>query len=89
MVRSVAEVLLEQLGHTVWGFGVVVLSWLALGLPGAPAWAPYAGFGVGVLVFLPRELIDQWPIERPSDTALDLFFFGVGGALGTLPAVVG
>ncbi len=64
-----------------------MLSWLAFGLPGAPAWAPYAGFGVGVVVFLPREIIDQWPIERPSDTLLDLFFFGVGGALGALPAV--
>jgi hypothetical protein len=64
-----------------------VLSWLALALPGAPAWAPYAAFGAGVLVFLPREVIDQWPIERPLDTLLDLFFFGVGGALGALPAV--
>ncbi len=32
-----------------------------------------------LLLALPRELVDQWPIERPWDTVLDLSFFVLGG----------
>jgi len=37
-----------------------------------------------LLLALPRELVDQWPIERPWDTVLDLAFFALGGAIAGL-----
>lgn len=38
----------------------------------------------GLAWALPREFVDQWPIERPKDTAIDLCFFALGGALAGL-----
>jgi hypothetical protein len=38
------------------------------------------GFLTGVLFSLPREFIDQWPINNWKNTALDILFFGSGGA---------
>jgi hypothetical protein len=35
----------------------------------------------GLLLALPREFVDQWPIDHWSDTLLDLAFFVLGGAL--------
>ena len=34
----------------------------------------------GLLIGLPRELVDQWPIGHWKDTVLDLVFFTLGGA---------
>jgi hypothetical protein len=35
----------------------------------------------GLLIGLPRELVDQWPIGHWKDTLLDLVFFALGGAI--------
>ena len=33
-----------------------------------------------LLLALPRELVDQWPINDWKDTLIDLIFFALGGA---------
>ena len=38
------------------------------------------GLFSGLLIGLPRELVDQWPIGHWKDTVLDLTFFALGGA---------
>ena len=63
---------LEQIGHFAWAAAVLIL-YIIIPIP------LLNGFIAGVMVALPRELIDQWPIERPLDTVLDLLFFGLGG----------
>lgn len=40
-----------------------------------------AGGLSGLLLALPREIIDQWPIGHIWDTVLDLSFFFIGGVL--------
>ncbi len=70
----------DQLLHTLWAFAPIVVFWLILQRPKWPWRAIIAG-AVAALVFaLPREIVDQWPIERPLDTLLDLAFFVTGGA---------
>ena len=64
---------LEQVLHMLWG-GLALVPVLIS--PG-----PIGGAISGVLLALPRELVDQWPINRIHDTILDLFFFGLGGAI--------
>ena len=79
---------LEQFLHALWPFSAVVLFWL---VRGRPAWgwrAIVGGTVVGLAIALPRELVDQWPINRPLDTILDILFFAVGGTLGALPGVL-
>jgi hypothetical protein len=66
----------EQLGHAAWG-SLPALVWLGL----APISPVLAGGVAGLALALPREIVDQWPIGRPWDTALDLSFFGLGGAV--------
>lgn len=64
----------DQVGHMVWAASVVSAAMLIPvdGLNGAVA---------GALLCLPRELVDQWPIERVWDTVLDCSAFVLGGAL--------
>lgn len=77
---------IEQLGHIAWTYAATIVFWLIIGLPRVGPMA-VLGAATAALVFaLPRELIDQWPIERPWDTALDLASFTVGGALAGLTA---
>ena len=65
---------LEQALHALWAFATLA----ALAAP----WSARArGALSGLILALPRELVDQWPIERPLDTMLDLAFFMLGGAL--------
>lgn len=42
------------------------------------------GAVAGLLIALPRELVDQWPIRRWGDTALDCSAFALGGAAVSL-----
>ena len=63
---------LDQVFHFLWAaiaiFPVVYhTSW-------------YTGALSGLLIDLPRELIDQWPINKWRDTLIDLLFFSLGGA---------
>ena len=63
----------EQVLHILWGaipllIGIKLDSW----------W----GWALAAVVFaLPREIIDQWPINHWGNTALDLLFFAIGGSL--------
>jgi hypothetical protein len=79
---------LDQLLHMLWGFGLIAVPWLAMGLPGAPWWAVITGGGAAVIAIAPRELVDQKPDNL--DTLWDFLGFGVGGVLGgLLPWLVG
>lgn len=74
--------ILEQLAHIGWAFAPLAV----LAAPRAGWWSILLGAAAGLLLALPRELVDQLPIERPWDTALDLSMFAVGGALAGLLA---
>jgi hypothetical protein len=71
VLRSFAE----QPGHAAWGFVPVAICFWLWGHP------MLAGALAGLALALPRELIDQRPINRIWDTVLDLVFFAGGGAL--------
>jgi len=66
--------LIDQTLHFLWSFialiPVLVLNDKILG-----------GLLSGLLIGLPRELVDQWPIGHWKDTVLDLTFFALGGAV--------
>ena len=64
----------EQPLHGLWAMVVVfpLVYW-------GPHW--WSGALAGLLIDLPRELVDQWPISRQTDAPLDLFCFAIGGAL--------
>jgi len=71
------NVLVDQLGHWLWAFAVV---WIAMRFPGA--W--WAGAFAALLLCLPRELVDQWPVNNWFDTVIDIFFFMVAGLVAAL-----
>jgi len=64
---------IDQAMHFLWAFialtPVLVMDDKILG-----------GLLSGLLIGLPRELIDQWPIGHWKDTLIDLAFFALGGA---------
>ncbi len=72
----------EQLLHMAWGFAPVCFLWLCLRRPHWTALAAAGGATASLAFALPRELVDQWPIDRWWDTVLDLTFFALGGSLG-------
>lgn len=71
----------EQIGEQVLHFVWSAIPLVAYSLIPVPV---LNGAIAGLLWALPRELVDQWPIERPWDTVLDLSFFTLGGALAGL-----
>ena len=78
---EVRAAITDQVLHMLWAFVPLSLFWL---IRKQPKWgwrAVVGGAVFGLVIALPRELVDQWPIERPWDTVLDLAFFAVGGAL--------
>ena len=66
--------LIDQAGHFLWAFFALapVLAIDSHILGGALS---------GLLLALPREFIDQWPIRHWDDTVIDLAFFTIGGAV--------
>ena len=63
------------------------LVWIAAALlPALLLRSPIGGALSGLAFALPRELLDQWPIQYPLDTAWDLLTFAAGGALAALLA---
>ena len=77
--------MIEFMLHFLWGFLLIALPWVVFRRPEIPFWGlPLAGIVAATLV-LPRELVDQWPVERWLDTATDLLgFFGGGTGAGML-----
>lgn len=70
--------IIDQIAHFLWAFialiPVLIIDDHTIG-----------GGLSGLLIALPRELVDQWPIGHWKDTLLDLLFFTLGGAaIGTL-----
>jgi hypothetical protein len=65
----------DQSLHIAWGFAISYIAsrcgmrglWVHMLLP--------------VLAVLPREFVDQWPINNPMDTVTDLMFFAIGGLI--------
>lgn len=77
----------DQALHVAWGYGIVILTLVVVRYSnGDPRKFRVAMLCMllPVLVLLPRELVDQWPIENLADTMLDLIMCGVGGLLAWL-----
>jgi hypothetical protein len=74
---TIVHVVIDQFGHGIWAF---VMVWVAMRYPGV--W--WAGALAALMLCLPRELVDQWPIENWWDTTLDIMFFIFGGVLAAL-----
>jgi hypothetical protein len=68
---------LKKVGEQVLHFAWSAYALLPIGIWGLD---PITGATTGVLLALPREFVDQWPINKWWDTAIDLAFFALGGA---------
>jgi hypothetical protein len=68
---------IDQCGHWLWAASVVSA---VIVIP----WDGVNGGVAGLLIALPRELVDQWPIDRWWDTVLDTSFFVIGGTVVSL-----
>ena len=66
---------LDQGLHIIWGYWIVVVAMKA----GLNRW--WGAVWLPVLTLLPREFVDQWPINSWGDTIMDLTFLSVGGIL--------
>jgi len=65
--------ILDQLLHFAWAF-IALIPVMVYGP------TIVAGAFSGLLLCLPREFVDQWPIGDWGDTLLDIAFFILGGA---------
>jgi hypothetical protein len=65
---------IDQVMHFLWSF-LALIPVLAMNDK------MLGGMLSGLLLALPRELIDQWPVGHWKDTLLDLAFFALGGAV--------
>ena len=68
--------ILDQVMHFLWAFVALTPIILIDGIVG--------GALSGLLLGLPRELVDQWPVGNWKDTIIDLGFFTLGGAIAAL-----
>jgi hypothetical protein len=78
------EYCLDQFLHVAWGFMIVNLALAIVRASGGDASGDRflaMAFLLPVTIIMPREIVDQWPIESFADTVLDLIFFGLGGIL--------
>jgi hypothetical protein len=59
------------------------MAWAAVAVAPLAFWGIHwwTGALAGLLIDLPREFVDQWPISRETDMPLDLLSFAIGGAL--------
>ena len=65
---------LDQPLHLLWAF-IALIPVMVMGP------TVFAGGLSGLLLCLPREFVDQWPIDHWDDTLLDIAFFVLGGIL--------
>lgn len=82
LIKDIYEALL----HLMWGFAPIAIFWGASKVRRYGPMVLLAGFCGAVAMALPRELVDQWPIDRWWDTLIDLTMFGLGGMLAGLMA---
>jgi hypothetical protein len=82
LIKDIYEALL----HVVWGFTPIVIFWGASKVRRFGPIVLLGGFCAALAFALPRELVDQWPIDRWWDTLIDLLMFGFGGFLAGLVA---
>ena len=68
--------ILDQAMHFTWALAALLPVLIIGGFLG--------GALSGLLLALPRELVDQWPVGDWKDTILDLSFFALGGAIAGL-----
>ena len=80
-LKDVLSEILDQVLHLLWGFLPLVIFWAASKARRYGPLVLLGGFLGAVAFALPRELVDQWPINRWWDTVLDLAVFGLGGIL--------
>ena len=67
---------LDQGLHVLWGFGMCYIAGRA-GMRGM-----WTHILLPVLVFLPREIVDQYPFTNHiGDSLIDLSFFALGGLI--------
>jgi ABC-type proline/glycine betaine transport system permease subunit len=66
--------ILDQILHFLWAF-IALIPVMVMGP------TVIAGIMSALLFALPREIVDQWPIDHWDDTLLDLAFFALGGAV--------
>jgi hypothetical protein len=66
--------ILDQILHFLWAF-IALIPVMVMGP------TVIAGIMSALLFALPREIVDQWPIDHWGDTLLDLAFFALGGAV--------
>ena len=65
---------LDQVLHFLWAF-IALMPVLIMD-------SHIAGGALsGLLIALPRELVDQWPVGHWGDTLIDIAFFTLGGAV--------
>ena len=64
--------ILDQVMHFLWTFIALIP---VLAMDNKVVGATFSA----VLFALPREIVDQWPINNWRDTILDLAFFALGG----------
>ena len=66
--------ILDQVLHFLWAF-FALLPVATMGF------SVFACVLSALLLALPREIVDQWPINDWTDTLIDLAFFALGGAV--------
>ncbi|MHA1815973.1 MAG: hypothetical protein ACTSX1_08210 [Candidatus Heimdallarchaeaceae archaeon] len=67
--------ILDQVLHFLWAF-IALIPVLTIKS------SPVLGCALSAVLFaLPREIVDQWPIDDWGDTLLDLAFFALGGVV--------
>jgi len=66
--------MLDQLMHFLWAFVALI--------PVLIFESQVIGCMCSAILFaLPREIVDQWPVDDWADTMLDLAFFALGGVV--------
>lgn len=73
-MTGVPKQIIDQALHFAWG----VLLAAPVAWYGAPIWLCAA---VPLLTAIPREFVDQWPVNSWADTVADMAAMAAGGAV--------
>lgn len=69
---------IDQIIHGIWGFSLVTVA-VQFGMN-----SMIGAVILPLIIAVPRELVDQWPVEDVTDTALDTLSFVIGGTVAGL-----